>query len=149
VQSAIVLSPDAMPAKDTYHDAVKTALLKDGWTITHDPLTLEIGQRQVYVDLGAERLIAAQKGTQEIAVEVKTFAGASTIKEFHLAIGQLLNYRSILRRQQPDRILYLAVSVEVYNSFFKEDLPQISIEDYQIKLLVFSLDVLEVVEWTS
>jgi hypothetical protein len=136
-----------MPAKDTYHDAVKTVLQKDGWTITHDPLTLEIGQRQVFVDLGAERLIAANKGVQEIAVEVKTFAGASTVTEFHLAIGQFLNYRSILRRQQPKRTLYLAVSSEVYSSFFKEDLPQISIEDYQIKILVFSLDVLEVIEW--
>ncbi|MGD2183210.1 element excision factor XisH family protein [Lusitaniella coriacea LEGE 07167] len=26
-----------MPAKDTYHDAVKNALIKDGWTITADP----------------------------------------------------------------------------------------------------------------
>jgi XisH protein len=136
-----------MPAKDTFHDDVKTVLQKDGWTITHDPLTLEIGQRQVYVDLGAERLIAASKGTQEIAVEVKTFAGASTITEFHLAVGQFLNYRSILRRQQPNRVLYLAVSSEIYSSFFKEDLPQMSIEDYQIKLLVFRLDILEVMAW--
>jgi hypothetical protein len=27
-----------MPAKDKYHEAVKTALIKDGWTITDDPL---------------------------------------------------------------------------------------------------------------
>jgi hypothetical protein len=26
-----------MPAKDTYHNAVENALIKDGWTITHDP----------------------------------------------------------------------------------------------------------------
>jgi len=24
-----------MPAKDIYHDQVKNALIKDGWTITH------------------------------------------------------------------------------------------------------------------
>ncbi len=29
-----------MPAKDTYHDAVRHALVKDGWTITHDPFTI-------------------------------------------------------------------------------------------------------------
>ncbi len=29
-----------MPAKDIYHDVVKQALIKDGWTITDDPLRL-------------------------------------------------------------------------------------------------------------
>ena len=39
-----------MPAKDIYHDAARNALLKDGWTITHDPYTLTFGQRNVFVD---------------------------------------------------------------------------------------------------
>ena len=108
-----------MLAKDTFHDILKLALQKDGWTITHDPLALETGLRQVYVDLGAEKIIAAQKDSREIVIEVKTFAGASNITEFHLAVGQFPNYRSILRRQQPDRTLYLAISSEIYNSFFK------------------------------
>lgn len=138
-----------MPAKDAFHDTLKLALQKDGWTITDDPLTLEIGLRQVYVDLGAEKIIAAQKNNREIAVEVKTFAGASNITEFHLAVGQFLNYRSILRRQQPNRILYLAISTEIYNSFFKEELPQISIEDYQIKLVIFKPDTAEVLQWIN
>ena len=138
-----------MPAKDAFHDTLKLALQKDGWTITDDPLTLEIGFRQVYVDLGAEKIIAAQKNNREIAVEVKTFAGASNITEFHLAVGQFLNYRSILRRQQPNRILYLAISTEIYNSFFKEELPQISIEDYQIKLVIFEPDTAEVLQWIN
>ena len=138
-----------MPAKDAFHDTLKLALQKDGWTITDDPLTLEIGLRQVYVDLGAEKIIAAQKNNIEIAVEVKTFAGASNITEFHLAVGQFLNYRSIIRRQQPNRILYLAISTEIYNSFFKEELPQISIEDYQIKLVIFEPDTAEVLQWIN
>lgn len=138
-----------MPAKDVFHDSVKVALQKDGWIITHDPLTLEIGLRQVYIDLGAEKLIAAQKDNREIAIEVKTFAGASSITEFHLAVGQFLNYRSILRRQQPNRTLYLAVAIEVYNSFFREELPQISIEDYQITLVIFDPETAEILEWIS
>ncbi len=28
-----------MPAKDIYHNEVKNALIKDGWTITDDPFT--------------------------------------------------------------------------------------------------------------
>ena len=110
-----------MPAKDIFHDTLKLALQKDGWTITHDPLTLEIGLRQVYADLGAEKIIAARKDSREIAIEVKTFAGASNITEFHLAVGQFLNYRSILRRQQPGRTLYLAISTEIYNGFLKKN----------------------------
>lgn len=138
-----------MPAQDTFHAAVRLALQKDGWTITDDPLTLAIGTRQVYVDLGAEKLLAARKENQEIAVEVKTFLGASSVTEFHLAVGQFLNYRSILRRQQPDRVLYLAVPVESYSGFFKEDLAQISVEDYQIKLLIFDPEQEEIVLWIS
>ncbi len=37
-----------MVAKDTFHDNVKTALEKDGWTITHDPLYLRIELMQIY-----------------------------------------------------------------------------------------------------
>lgn len=57
-----------MPAKDIYHEIVKQALIKNDWTITDDPLKLTIGGRSLYVDLGAEKLIAAQKGNQKIAV---------------------------------------------------------------------------------
>ena len=58
-----------MPARDIYHYQVRTALIKDGWTITHDPLRLIWGRKDVFVDIGAERLLAAEKGSQRIAVE--------------------------------------------------------------------------------
>lgn len=76
-------------AKDKYHDLVRLALENDGWTITNDPLRIPIGRRKAYIDLGAERLIiGASKGTEKIAVEIKTFAGASDIQDFDQAIGQ-------------------------------------------------------------
>ena len=40
-----------MPARDIYHDAVKNALVKEGWIITDDPLHLKWGQKDMYVDL--------------------------------------------------------------------------------------------------
>jgi hypothetical protein len=43
-----------MPANNIYHDAVISALKADGWTITHDPLALMVGERDLLVDLGAE-----------------------------------------------------------------------------------------------
>jgi len=50
-----------MPARDAYHDQVRHALERDGWTITHDPLRLKVRRRKLYVDLGAERFLAAEK----------------------------------------------------------------------------------------
>lgn len=50
-----------MPARDLYHDVVKRALVRDGWTITHDPYTISAGTTKIYVDLGAEHAIAAEK----------------------------------------------------------------------------------------
>ena len=49
-----------MPARDYYHDAVKHALEKDGWTITHDPYHLPYDEKNLYVDLGAEQFFAAE-----------------------------------------------------------------------------------------
>ena len=106
-------------AKDAYHDVVKAALIKDGWTITDDPLTIDLRFTNIYIDLAAEQVIAAAKGKTLIAVEVKNFLGASDISEFHMAVGQFINYRSALRQKQPQRILYLAVPVDAYNDFFQ------------------------------
>ena len=109
-----------MPARDRYHDAVRNALMKDGWTITHDPYTLSYGPRDVYVDLGAERVIGAERGLERIAVEIKTFRGPSEIREFESAIGQYVFYRVLLGQVDSDRKLYLAVPDTVLNTLFEE-----------------------------
>lgn len=70
-----------MPAKDIFHDKVRNALIKDGWTITADPYTLEWGIKTLYVDLAAERTIAAEKEGEKIAVEIKSFVGKSETAE--------------------------------------------------------------------
>lgn len=64
-----------MRQRDTFHAAVRTALERDGWTITDDPLLLAVGVHKVYVDLGAERLLAATRAGERIAVEIKSFIG--------------------------------------------------------------------------
>ncbi len=50
-----------MPAKDIFHDALKNALIKEGWSITDDPLYLEFGGVDMYVYLGAEKVVGAEK----------------------------------------------------------------------------------------
>jgi XisH protein len=85
-----------MPAQDIYHDAVVRALTADGWMITHDPLSLSYGGRDLYVDLGAERTtIAAERDGQKIAVEIKSFLGSSPIRDLEEAVGQYEVYRSV------------------------------------------------------
>ena len=67
-------------AKDKFHDLVRDALIKDGWEITHDPLAVEFNSlRQVFIDLGAEKVLTAQKGERKIAVEIKSFIGVSLL----------------------------------------------------------------------
>jgi hypothetical protein len=34
-----------MPAKDLYHQTVKNALIRDQWSIMHNPLTLKLGKK--------------------------------------------------------------------------------------------------------
>lgn len=59
-----------MARRDVYHYHVKEALIKDGWTITDDPLNLTSGGVELYADLGAYRLIAAERGEEKIAVNI-------------------------------------------------------------------------------
>ncbi len=59
-----------MARRDIYHDTVKRALQKDGWTITHDPFPLQIGNKRLSADLGAERLIRAEKGIQKLLLSL-------------------------------------------------------------------------------
>jgi hypothetical protein len=100
-----------MPTRDLFHDAVKHGLTKDGWTITADPMIVEFSGHDMYIDLGAGKLIAADKDNQQIAVEVKSFIGPSVLSDFHTALGQFLNYRLALDAKEPQRMLYLAVPV--------------------------------------
>ncbi|WP_103666718.1 element excision factor XisH family protein [Pseudanabaena sp. BC1403] len=136
-----------MPARDIYHNTVKTALEKDGWTITHDPFPLQIGKKRLSADLGAERLISAEKGIQKIVVEVKSFVGQSDVKDLEQALGQYILYRQILNETKIERDLYLAVSRLTFNSIFTIQLGQILLTNQIIKLIVFDDESEVIVQW--
>ncbi|GAA6621104.1 XisH family protein [Scytonema sp. NUACC26] len=137
-----------MSARDVFHEVVKKALQKDGWHITHDPLTFSVGGVKMYIDLAAEKLIAAEREGEKIAVEVKSFLEqSSAISEFHTALGQFINYRSALRRREPDRILYLAVPSMTYRTFFQLEFPREMVEENQVKMIVYNIESEVIVEW--
>lgn len=136
-----------MPAKDLHHDVVKAALIRDGWVITDDPLMLRIGARYVAVDLGAEKLIAAERGAEKIAVEIKSFIGASLISDLQKAWGQFFLYARTLEKRDPQRRLYLAVDRKTFNSLFQEEVGQLLLQEPGFRLLVFDVEMGEIVQW--
>lgn len=136
-------------AKDIFHEAVKVALQKEGWTITHDPYELRVGGVEMYIDLGAEQLIAAERDHTKIAIEIKSFIGTSTISEFHSAHGQFLDYRFALEEEEPDRTLYLAVPLKTYRTFFSLRFIQTVTQRSQIKLIVYDPDQEVITQWQA
>lgn len=136
-----------MSAKDLIHDAIRNALVKDGWIVTHDPLTLEYEGERIFIDLGAERLIAAVRGDEKIAVEVKSFVGRSMIHDLEVALGQYIVYLSFLRRIEPERTLYVGISDLVYDSVFQREAVQMLVEDNKVSLLIVDVETEEVIKW--
>ena len=136
-----------MSAKDAFHEVVKTALQKDGWQITHDPYNLQAGTLELYIDLGAEKVVAAEKDGQKIAIEIKSFLGPSKISQFYTALGQFISYRAALQQQEADRILYLAVPSNVYDSFFTMWFIQSLIKQNQIHLIVYDIEQETFSQW--
>ena len=114
-------------AKDAFHNIVKAALQ--------------------YVDLGAEQLIPAEPDQIKIAIEVKSFIGASAISEFHNAHGQFLDYRFALEEEEPDRKLFLAVPVKTYRTFFSLRFIQTVTQRSQISLVIYDPEQEVIVQW--
>ncbi|MDJ1169174.1 element excision factor XisH family protein [Roseofilum sp. BLCC_M154] len=136
-----------MPAHDLYHNTVKAALEKDNWKITNDPLTLQYGGKDLFVDLGAKKILAAEKYGEKIAVEIKTFLGRSAMYELEKAVGQYIVYRNILEEVENDRTLYLAIPKIAYKEVFEERLGNLILTKNKLRLLVFDPSNQEVVTW--
>lgn len=62
------------------------------------------------------------------------------------ALGQFLIYRSIMKRRQPDRVLFLAVPSSVAK-LFDEPLGQLLLEDYELRVVVFHPKKQEIIRW--
>ncbi len=137
-------------AKDVFHQQVKNALIKDRWNITHDPLTIRISEAvKLQIDLAAETTIAAERDSEKIAVEIKSFVGDSDISAFHTALGQYLNYCQALEEQEPDRIVYLAIPLETYQDFFQLPFIQRALRRYQVKLIIYDPKLEDIKQWIN
>ena len=138
-----------MPAKDIYHQPFVRALVKDGWTVTHDPLIIPFGKRDLLVDIGAERLVAAERNGERIAVEIKSFVSRSAVQDLKEALGQFVLYTDALDDSpaDADRTLFLAIRQETYNDVFSDDAGQKLIQRGRVRLIVFDPVREEVQKW--
>lgn len=136
-----------MSRRDVFHDAVRRALEKEGWTITHDPYSLAFGERTLLVDLGAEAPLAAEKEGRKIAVEVKSFVGKSEVVEFEKAIGQFVLYDVLIEEAEPDRVLLLAVPEDVWLGLLSKSHCARVIERCHLRFVVYDPIKEEILLW--
>lgn len=139
-----------MPALDLYHNVVKNALIKNGWQITDDPFPLKWKTRNLSIDLGAEKLLIAQKNTIKIVVEVKSFLSESRIADLQQALGQYIIYQDILKQTFPDRKLYLAIPLTAYLELFEGDkFAEILLDNNRLMLIIYDPIKEDIYKWIS
>jgi XisH protein len=134
-------------AKDIYHQSVRDALEYDGWRISHDPLTIKLTKRKVFIDLGAERLIAAERGEEKIAIEIKSFIGLSLLTDFYKALGQYQLYVLGLKKRFPNRKLFLAMPEESYLTLLNDDILAEFLNELSLNLIIFDPNTSRIVQW--
>ena len=126
-----------MARRDIHHQVLKLALEREGWKVTDDPFFVKIGRKSAEIDLGAERIILAERSTEKIAVEVKSFVGTSIITEFYKALGQFLMYQRALQTAEPDRTLYLALPQAAYDELSADVFDFPNFEDLRHRLIIY------------
>jgi len=136
-------------ARDKYHQEFKAALESDGWRVTDDPLYLKTGRIPVMIDLGAERIIIAEKGNEKIAVEIKTFSNLSFITAFYEAIGKYIVYRKALELNQDARPLYLAIPEGIFKDFDEEPLVLSVFADEHVRVIIYNPAAKTIVQWIT
>ena len=139
-----------MPAKDTYHNAVKNALIKDGWTITADPYPLEYEDVELYPDLAVEKLISENQKQRKIIVEIKSFISPSLIKDFQNALGQYILYRDLIKLAQDEyQEIYLAIKDEIHETFFQRKSIKAVVQLNKLALVIINTEKEEIVQWIN
>ncbi|MFM9949654.1 MAG: element excision factor XisH family protein [Saprospiraceae bacterium] len=137
-----------MPKKDTFHETVRTALGKEGWNITHDPLFVPTeGGVNFFIDLGLKQVIGAEKDGEYIAVEIKSFDAHTPVYSFYEILGQFLIYEMALQEQLRPWKLYIALSNLGFKRLDEAPIFNKAIEKFQLKFVIFEPLTQTVIEW--
>ncbi|GBF55925.1 FdxN element excision controlling factor protein [Microcystis sp. 0824] len=136
-----------MPAKDIYHEAVKNALIKDGWSILADPYKIKYKDVELFADLAAEKPLAAERNGRKIVVEIKSFLSPSPMRDFEIALGQYILYRNLISLTEPEYQIYLAIKDSIYENFFQRESIQDILKINQLLLLVVEMEKEKILQW--
>jgi len=134
-----------MPAKDRYHDAVVRALVKNGWTITTEPMLVRFVERRLWID------IQAAKASEQlvIVVEVKGFESMpSPVDYLADAVGKYVIYLCALDYARLDARLYMVVPIVAYEGILNEEIGRRAIRKANIDIMVFDPEREEVIRWS-
>ncbi len=137
-----------MSRRDTYHNIVKRALIKEGWSITHDPYTFR-SDPELSTDLGAERTIGAEREGKKIAIEIKSFLHTSQVTEFEKTIGQYQLYTWLLQEQEPERELYVAVPTYAYDGILSQAVGRLALNKLGMKIIVYAISEEGRLQWIT
>lgn len=138
-----------MSARDKIHQAVKNALIKDGWTITADPLQVDYKDVHLQIDLAAEKVLAAERNGEKIAVEIKSFLSVSTITDLKQALGTFNLYLAYLPIVKLGHTLWLAISNTTFDEIFSIEGIEVVFQINKIPLLVVNVETEEIAKWIS
>jgi hypothetical protein len=133
-------------AKDKLHNIVEIALLKDGW-LNIKAISLDYEGTDLNIDIIADKLISAEKGNLQIAVEVKSFGNPSVTYDFHQAVGQYLHYRMAIERLGIQRTPYLAVPEAIYTNYLSQPFFQDSLSLHRVNLVTVDVVFQEIARW--
>lgn len=134
-------------AFDKIHTDVRAALEKEGWVITQDPYIVPSGGINFRIDLESEKVLAAEKEGEQIAVEVKSLIGASLVYAFYPAFGQYLFYRDALKDEGIDQEVFMAISNISYFRIFRIPFLIRRIKQYNLKFIVVNTTEQKIVKW--
>ena len=138
-----------MPRKDQIHEAVKNALIKDGWTITDDPYRIVYEDTDVYADLRIVKTENGQTFQRTLVIEIKGFSGDSPMHNLEGALGQYELYRIYLKNIAPAEKLYLAISAAIYQEQFLRPSFALIVIEKSLPLLVIDTELEEVTQWIN
>ncbi|NCR59241.1 MAG: XisH protein [Microcystis aeruginosa LL13-06] len=136
-----------MPAKDIYHEAVKNALIKDGWSILAAPYEIKYKDAELFADLATEKPLAAERNGRKIVVEIKSFLSPSPMRDFEIALGQYILYRNLISLTEPEYQIYLAIKDSIYENFFQRESIQDIVKINQLLLLVVEMEKEKILQW--
>jgi hypothetical protein len=71
------------------------------------------------------------------------------VNEFNSALGQYLGYLQIIHKKEPDRLLYLAIPIDVNTEIMKIEYYIDLIDKYKLQIIVYDPSREVISEWIN